>query len=94
VAERLTELRAGAVAQHQRHAAQHGRHRGHQYGAEAQQAGPADRFERRHAVIPLGHDGEVDQHDAVLLDDADQQHQADQAEVEVEEEQCRESASA
>ena len=36
------------------------RHRRHQYGAEAQQAGPADRFKRRHAVIPLGHNGKVD----------------------------------
>ncbi len=38
-----------------------------------------DRFLGAHAVVALGVEGEVDQQDAVLLDDADQQHHADQA---------------
>lgn len=52
------------MAQHQRHAAEHGRHRGHQDGSEAQEAGPANGFDRRQALIPLRHDRKVDQHEA------------------------------
>ena len=52
--------------------------------AEAQQRRPADRRLGGEPLLPLGHDGEVDQHDAVLLHDADQQDDADkcdQAEI-------------
>ena len=52
---------------------------------------------RRQMLVALGRDGEVDHHDAVLLDDADQQDDADQrdqAEVESEQHQDRERADA
>ncbi len=77
IAERLAHLRAGAVAERQRHAREHRRRGRHQDRAEAQQAGFADRGDRRQAAVALRRDGEVDQHDAVLLDDADQENDAD-----------------
>ena len=52
---------------------------------------------RREMMIALGRDGEVDHHDAVLLDDADQQDHADhcdEAEVETEQHQRRDGARA
>jgi len=45
--------------------------------AESQQARFPYRLERRHTIVALGSDGKVDQHDAVLLDDADQQNNSD-----------------
>ena len=71
VAERLADLGARAGAEHQRHAAEQRRHRRHHDRAEAQQRGLADGLLRRQVLRLLGVDGEVDQHDAVLLDDAD-----------------------
>src|SRR5208337_1146965 len=49
------------------------------------------------ALVALGGDGEVDHHDAVLLDDADQEDRADQrdeAELVAEQHQRRERAEA
>src|SRR5215831_17281030 len=79
VAERLAQLRARAVAERERKAREHRGRRRHQDRAEAQQAGFADGGDRRHAIVAFGRDGEVDQHDAVLLDDADQENDADDA---------------
>jgi hypothetical protein len=94
IAERLAQLRAGAGAEHQRHAAEQRRHRRHHDRAEAQQAGLADRLLRRLALVALGLEREVDHHDAVLLDDADQQDDADQRDqAEVEAEQHQRSAA-
>ena len=53
-------------------------HGGHHDGAEAQQAGLVDGVHRRHALLALGVEREIDHHDAVLLHDADQQDDADQ----------------
>ena len=97
IAERLADFGAGAGAEHQRHAAEQCRHRRHHDRAEAQDRGLADRFLRRQMLVALGDDGEVDHHDAVLLDDADQQNDSDQgnqAEIESERHQDRERADA
>ena len=51
IAERLADLRAGAGAEHQRHAAEQRRHRRHQDRAEAQQAGSVDRFLRAEPAL-------------------------------------------
>ena len=48
---------------------------------------------RRQVFVPLGDDGEIDEHDAVLLHDTDEQDDADQrdqAEIEMEQHQRRE----
>ena len=68
----------GAVAQHQRHAAEQRRHGRHHDRTEAQERRLADRLGRRQAFLALGGDGEVDHHDAVLLHDADEQDRADE----------------
>src|SRR6516225_8883690 len=73
VAERLAYLGAGSTAEHERHGAEHRRHRRHENRAETLDASLIDRFLRREALLALGMKGEVDHHDAVLLDDADQQ---------------------
>ena len=46
-------------------------------GRKRKQAGLVDRLARALALQPLGLQGEVDHHDRVLLDDADQQDHAD-----------------
>ncbi len=51
-----------------------------------------DSFERRQTLISLRHDCKVDEHDAVFLNDSDQQDQADQpdqTEVKVEDKESR-----
>ena len=55
------------------------RHRGHHDRTETQQAGLIYRVVRRFAFLPLGIEREVDHHDGVLLHDADQQYDADDA---------------
>ena len=64
-------------AEHQRNAAEQRRHRRHHDRAEAQQTCFADRVDRRKTAVALHLDRETDQHDAVLLDDADQHNGAD-----------------
>ncbi len=76
-AERAAQLGAEAAAQGQRQSAEQRRHGGHHDGAEAQQAGFEDGLGGILAVLALGFEGEVDDHDAVLLDDADEQNDAD-----------------
>ena len=76
IAERLANLRADAGAQHHRHAAEQRRHRGHQDRPEAHHAGPVDRFLGGQALVTLDLQSKIDQHDAVLLDDADEQDDA------------------
>ena len=48
-------------------------------GRKRKQAGLPDRLRRRHALVPLRIDGEVDHDDGVLLHDAHEQDDADQA---------------
>jgi hypothetical protein len=74
-AQRLAQLRADAHADGQRKPAEQGSHGGHHDGAEAQQAGLIDGFDRRQALLALGLQGEVDHHDGVLFHDADQQNE-------------------
>ena len=57
---------------------QQGRHGGHHDGPEPQQAGLIDGLLRGLAFPALGIQGKVHHHDAVFLDDADQQDDADQ----------------
>ena len=66
-------------AKQHRQRAEHRRQRRHQDRPEAEKRGLEDRLLRRLAVLALGFEGEVDDHDRVLLDDADQQHDADDA---------------
>src|SRR5215471_20515995 len=77
IAERLAYLGAGSTAEHERHGAEHRRHRRHENRAETLDASLIDRLLRREPLLALGMKGEVDHHDAVLLDDADQQEDAD-----------------
>src|SRR5262249_17018999 len=57
VAERLAQLRPRTVTERERYAREHRRRRRHQDRAEAQQAGFADRGDRRHVTVAFGHDG-------------------------------------
>src|SRR6185437_8637344 len=70
---------------------------GHHDRAEAQHAGLEDRVVGAQAACAFGIDGEVDHHDGVLLDDADQQNDAngaDDVELGVEQHQRQERADA
>src|SRR5580704_10395608 len=78
VAERVTQFRSRSGAEHQRQAAQQRRHGRHGDRTETQQARLPYRLARRQAGA-FAADGEVDQDDAVFLDDADQQNDADDA---------------
>src|SRR6516162_10648949 len=71
-AERPPKLRAGALSKRDRHRAEQRRKRRHHDRPEAQQASLVDRLPRALAFYALGLQGEVDHHDRVLLDDADQ----------------------
>ena len=87
--ERPASFAARAVSQRDRQCAEQGRHGRHHDGAESVQAAVDDRFFRAPARAP-GHDGEIDHHDGVLFDDADQQNDADkriQVQVLVEQQQ-------
>src|SRR6266566_1152351 len=77
-AERPTQLRADAGAQSKRQAAEQRGHGGHHDGPEAQQAGFVDGVDRRLAFLALGLEGEVNHHDGVFLDDADEQDDANE----------------
>ena len=76
-AQRLAQLGAGAEAERNRQRAHQRRQRGHHDRPETQDAGLADRVRRRHALVALRVEREVDHHDGVLLHDADQQQDAD-----------------
>src|SRR5438874_13430739 len=83
-AQRMAQFRTGAGAKHQRQGAKDRRHCRHHDWAKAQQRGLVDRLARRFALIALRLEREVDHHDAVLLDDTDQQDDAndrDDAEI-------------
>jgi len=79
IAERLTDFRADPGAEHQRDAGEQRAHRRHQDWAKAQTAGLVDRLLGAEAALALADQGKVDQHDAVLFDDADQQDDPDDA---------------
>src|SRR3984885_1293339 len=76
-AQRCAQLRAGTGAQHQRQRGKQRGDRGHEDRAKTQQRGLVDRLLRRSAALALGGERKVDHHDRVLLDDTDQQDDAD-----------------
>ena len=57
--------------------AKESRHGGHHDGAEAEQAGLVNSFPGLFSVLALHRQGEIHHHDAVFLDDADQENHAD-----------------
>ena len=66
-------------------------------GAEAEKAGLVDGLFGFHSLIAFGFEGEVDHHDGVLLDDSDEQNDADEGDdrkIDVEDEQGEDSADA
>ena len=84
--ETIDELLAAGLAtkksefvarQCQGQAAEQRRHRGHHDRAEPQQAGFMNCFDRALAFAALRLQREVDHHDRVLLDDSDQENDAD-----------------
>ena len=75
--QRTPQLGADAGAQHQRQGAEQGGEGSHQDRPKTQQTGLVDRLPRRHALLALSGQREVDHHDGVFLDDADQQYDAD-----------------
>src|SRR5579863_4953711 len=77
-AERLTQFRADAGTQRERQSAEQRGHGRHHDGTEAEQAGLIDGVDGILAFLALGFEGEVDHHDGVFLDDADQQDDADE----------------
>src|ERR1700730_4890698 len=97
VTERLANLRAAPRTHHHRHGAEQRRHRRHQDRAKALDAGLVDRFLGRQAFVLFGLHGEIHQHDAVLLDDANQQYEADDrdhAQIDVHRQQQQQRADA
>ena len=77
-AEGAAKLGADAGAESERQSAEEGGHGSHQNGAEAQEAGFVNGVERRGFLFALELDGEIDHEDGVLLDDADQEDDADE----------------
>ena len=78
-AQRPAQLRAQAGSRRQRNAGQKRGHGGHHDGPEAQQAGFVDRLRRIHAVLALGLQRKVHDQNAVLVHNADEQNDADDA---------------
>ena len=78
VAERLADLRAGSVSERERHRAEQRGECRHHDRPEAEQRGLIDRLLRAQALGPFGMQSKIDHHDGILLDDADQQDDADE----------------
>src|SRR5258706_7932206 len=76
--QRTTQFRADATAERERQATEQRGHGSHHDGAETKQASFVDGIERRLPFLALGLQCEVDHHDGVFLDDADEQDDADQ----------------
>ena len=76
-AQRPAQFRAQAGAEGQRQSAEQRGHGRHHDGPESQQARFVDGVRGRFAVLAFRFEREVDDHDAVLLHDADQQNDAD-----------------
>src|SRR5229473_2954592 len=72
-----TLFRSDTATEHHRNAAKQRRHGGHQDRPKPHDAGSIDGFLGGQTLLMLDVLGEIDQHDAVLLDDADQQYDAD-----------------
>ena len=77
-AQRTAQLSIAADTEQQRQGAEQGRQAGHHDRPKTHDAGLQNRLARAHTEVTLGIQGEVDHQDGVLLDDADQQNDADQ----------------
>ncbi|MNQ86065.1 hypothetical protein D3C85_1012490 [compost metagenome] len=77
-AQRLAHLRAFGTAEQQRQGPEDGRQGGHQDRPQAQQAGTANRLQRRQAILAFQLQGQVDHQDGVFLHHANQQEQPEQ----------------
>ncbi len=77
-AQRTAQFRTHARAERERQATEQRSHRGHHDGPETKQARFVDGIQRRLPFLALGLQREVDHHDGVFLDDADEQDDADQ----------------
>src|SRR5690348_12283358 len=73
----MAQFRARAAADHQGQSAEQGSDRRHHDRAKAQQGRLVDRLARRFSFVAFGLERKVDHHDRVLLDDADEQNDAD-----------------
>src|SRR5579883_2453906 len=96
-AEGAAQLATVAEADREWKRAEQGRTGGHHDGAESQQTGLVDRLLRREALAALGVEREINHHDGVFLDQADEQDHADQphdAELGLEEHQRQHRADA
>ena len=76
-AERTPKFRTCARPKGQRQSAEQRRHGGHQNWTEAQHASFKNGVSRVLALFALRHEREIDHHYGVLLDDPDEQHDAD-----------------
>src|SRR6266851_2825562 len=76
-AEGAAEFGAGAAAEGQGEGPEEGGHGGHKNRAEAQHAGFEDGVFGAFPAFALGLQGEVDHHNGVFLDDADEENDAD-----------------
>ena len=77
-AKRSPQFRSDPRTHGQRQRAKQGRHRRHHDWTEPEQAGLIDRLLRPLPFLPLRLQRKVDHHNGVLLDDADQEYDADQ----------------
>src|SRR5438874_556022 len=96
-AERATKLRTDAVTKCERQAAEKRRHGGHHDGTKAQEAGFVNGIERRLPFLAFGLESEVDHHNGVFLDNADQENDADEgndAELSVADQESKNRADA
>ena len=75
--KRLPELRPSTGPQGQRQSSKKSRHGGHQDWAKAEQTCFKNGISRALPLLPFHLEGEIDHHDGVLFDNADQQHDAD-----------------
>src|SRR6266576_366139 len=77
-AEWTAQLGTDAGSERKRQTAEQRGHRGHHDGPETQQAGFVNGVERRLAFLAFSFEREVNHHDGVFLDDADQQDDANE----------------
>ena len=76
IAQRLSNFRPGTGPEHERHPSQQGAERGHENGTKAQPARLVNGVLAGKPAFTLADERKVDQHDAVLLHDTDQQDNA------------------
>src|SRR5207253_4881923 len=70
---------ASPLLESERQSSEERSHRGHHDGAETERSGLVNGFFGRKLLLALGVEGEIDHHDGVLLDDTDEQNDADES---------------